>query len=402
MLSGPILANVERVSHFFVLFLEAGNVRLFTLLGFVAAVSVPSLVQAAEPADPMQAAVFAGGNLTFNAFDAVTGGPVVANGNVLHNGGSLDVPSIYAGGTFTDTRASFQNTSGEILFGGDITNLGGPGSIFGGNITSGGSIAFLTANETINGNVTARNNVALTFAFSTINGNVLAGGDVSLIGTVVGNVTYGGNYTLSGFGQVTGTTTHGGAVTPTPYVPLTLPAGRALAPGASDVTLGNSETRSLAPGAYGAVTFGAGDTLQLSAGQYIFSSISNGFAFNNLSFDTSGGPINIFVAGDWDFKLGQVINGQPLSGGAPNPLDSTGIFLEVGGNFTADASLYGTVFAPNGNITLDSFASVTGRVLAGHDVTINTGSVTVVPEPASAAVLLAGACWVLTRGRRRG
>jgi len=366
--------------------------RLISAGIILAVLSIPAF--AAQPTDPVTTAVFAGGNLTFNGFNTVNGGAVVSNGNVLHDGGTLTVPSMYAGGTFTRTPASFQNTAGEILFGGDITDLGGPGSVIGGDVTSGGSVALLDSSQTVNGNVTARFNVSQPFSISAINGNILAGGNVNIQGTVNGSVAYGGTLTLGTFAQVSGTTMQGGPVTPQPYIPLTLPAGRNLMPGATNVTLANFETRSLTPGAYGTLAFASGNTVNLTAGQYIFGGISNSFTLNKLSFDTSGGPINIFVAGNLNFNLVQVINGvQLFAGGTPNPLDSQKIFWEVGGNFVGNASIYGTIFTPNGHITMNSFADVTGRVLAGQNVTFNSGSVTVVPEPATLG--MAAACGLL-------
>lgn len=368
------------------------------LAAAIALAACVPMATAAEPTDPTTAAVFAGGNITFNSFSTVSGAPVVANGSVIHNGGSLNASSLYAGGTFTDAPAAFQNSTGDLLFGGSITGLGGPGSMFGGNITSGGSIAFLNSSEQVAGNVTAAGDVSQPFDFAGIGGSVLAGGNVNIQGTVTGGVTYGTGYTQGTFAHIGGAIVHGGAVTPTPYNALTLPVGRSLTPGASDVVLSNFQSITLAPGAYGNLDFASSNTVTLTAGQYIFAGISNSFALNQLAFDTSGGPINVFVAGDLDFNLVQVINGQALfAGGNPNPADSNQIFFEVGGSFTGDDSIYGTVFAPNGNITMDNFASDTGRLLAGGDVTINDGNVTYVPEPAALALFCSGALALLRR-----
>ena len=370
-------------------------------LAWLASVLLVTPAFAAQPTDPTATAIFAGGNLTFNGFNTVIGGPIVANGNVLHNGGTLNFASLYAGGSFSDTPASYQNSTGDILFGGNITNLGGPGSTFGGNITSGGSIAFLNSSQQVAGNVTAALNVSLPFSFAAIHGNVLAGGDVNIQGDVGGNVTYGNNFTLGTFGSVSGITAQGGPVTPTPFVPLTLPAGSNLTPGLTNVTLASFEDRSLAPGAYGALTMTVGNTLSLSAGQYVFSSFTSGSVLNHLSFDTSAGPISIYVKEDFDFDLIQDINGVSLfAGGTPNPDDSHDIFFETGANFIGGSSFFGTVFAPNGNVTLETFTQATGRILAGHDVIINSGGVTLVPEPASLGVL-ACAGILLARRRRR-
>jgi hypothetical protein len=358
-------------------------------------------VSAAQPTDPSTLAVFAGGSLTFNSFSTVAGAPVATNGSVAHNGGSLNVPSLYAGGTFTATGAAFQNTTGDILFNGTISSLGGPGSTIGGNVTSAqGSVLLRSSSTTISGNVTAAGDVSQPFSFGVINGNVLAGGNVGISGTVGGNVTYGGTYTPGPFATVGGTITHGGAVTPTAYQPLTLPAGRNLTGGTNNITLATFEDRTLLPGTYGTLAFASGNTVSLTAGDYTFAGITNSFTLNELSFDTSGGPIRLFIDGNLNFNLVQVLNGQPLFvGGTPNPADSLKVLIEVDGSYTGNADLFGTIFAPNGNITLNDFADVTGRVLAGGNVFLGDTDVTVVPEPA-ALTALAGAGLLLRRRRR--
>jgi hypothetical protein len=360
---------------------------------------------AAQPTDASTAAVFAGGSLTFNSFSTVTGGPVVANGNVVHNGGSLNVPSLYSGGTFTAGSAAFQNTTGDVLFNGTISPIGGPGSVIGGNLTSAnGSVLLLNTSTVVNGNVTAALDVSEPFSFAKINGNVLAGGNANIAGTVTGNVTYGGTYTQGTFASVGGTIAQSAApVTPTPYQPLTLPAGRNLTGGANNITLATFEDRTLTPGTYGTLTFASGNTVSLTAGDYTFAGIANTFTLNELSFDTSGGPIRLFVDGDLNFNLVQVLNGQPLfAGGTPNPADSLKVLIEVDGSYTGNADLYGTVFAPNGNVTLNDFADVTGRVLAGGNVFLGDADVTVVPEPCAAVAMVVGAAGTgLLRRRRR-
>jgi hypothetical protein len=347
-------------------------------------------VALAQTTDPFATAIFAGRNLTFNIGCRATGGPVVANGNVVHNGNLLDVPSLYAGGSFSATAGSVQHIHGEVLFGGDIAGLGGPGVSLEGNITSGGNISLSSAPTTLSGNVTAAGSVTQPSFFATIAGNVLAGGDVNIQGTVRGSVTYGGLLTKGVFAQVGGPTVHGGPVTPPAFVPLTLPTGRNLAAGTTDITLGLYESCTLDPGVYGTLNFDTGNAVYLSAGQYVFAGINSSFPPNRLSFDTTKGPINVYVAGDLDYNVVQVVNGQWVTvGGNPNLLDSQNIFLEVAGSLRVDSSFFGTVFAPNADITLGLAAQVTGHVVAGRDVILNSAGVTVAPEPNSLTMLLA-------------
>ncbi len=372
---------------------------LFTLVCCLAAQITSTRL--ARGVELPNAAVFAGGNIIFNGFNDVIGAPVIANGNVMHNGGSLNVDSIFAAGAFTRTGASFQNSIGDILFGGNIVDIGGPGSVIGGNLISGGNITFQITSTTVAGDVIAAGSVSQPFSFAEIQGSVLAGGNVNIQGTVQGDVKYGGTLTQGTFATINGATTHGGPVVPPAYAPITLPAGRDLTPGVNNITLSNFQDISLLPGTYGNLVFASGNTVSLSAGQYVFADISNSFSLNHLSFDTSGGPINLYVDDDFDFNLVQDVNGEPLFvGGNPDPNNAFDIFMEVAGSFTSSTDIYGTVFAPNGDITLNSFSEVTGRLFAGRDVIMNSSSVTV-PEPASLAMLAIGGMLLLLHATRR-
>ena len=326
---------------------------------------------------------------------------MITNGNVQHNGGSLKVDTLYAAGAFSRSDPAFQSSNGDVLFGGDITNMGGPGSVIGGNLSSGGSIQFLTpASTRVAGNVTAAHNVSQPFPFSEIDGNLIAGGDVNIQGKVLGNVQYGGTYTAGASAMVGGSVSHGGAVTPTPYIPLSLPPGRNLAAGSGNIALSNFETRTILPGAYGALAFASSNTVNLSAGQYVFSDITSTFSLNKLNFDTSAGPINIYIANpNYHFNLAQYVNGQWVSLGTPNPFDSTKIFLESPGSITIDSNFWGTVFAPSGDITVSTLESVTGQLLASGDVTLGDSDVTLIPEPASLGCL--GVALMISRRRKR-
>jgi hypothetical protein len=372
-------------------------------VGLCVTVGLGGVASAAQPAAPAAAAVFAGRDIVVTGTSTVRGGPVAANGNVTHTGGSLTVESAYAGGAFTRSGAAFQSASGDLLFNGSITGIGGPSSVFAGDVTSGTNVTFLpTSGSVVGGNVTAAGNVDQAFTLSTIHGSVRAGGNVNVQGRVDGNVTYGGSLTTGPFTTVGGATAKGGAVVPPAYVPLTLPAGRNLTPGATNVTVPTFGTAALTPGDYGALSLGSSTSVSLTAGRYVFATITSSSSLNQMRFDTTGGPIDLYVAGNLSFDLVQVINGVALfSGTRPNPDESLKIALEVGGSYTGQSEFYGTVVAPNGDITLGLTGDVTGRVLAGRDVILNTSDVTVVPEPAVAgglAVVLPG---LLARRRRR-
>jgi hypothetical protein len=354
---------------------------------------------AAQILDPTAAAVFAGSGLTFGGSTTVTGGPVLSNDSVFHAGGSLNLTSIYAGGSFNAGSAAFQNSTGEWLFNGSINNLGGPGSVIAGPVTSAlGNVITRSSSQTINGNVTAFGDARQLGG--TINGTLRGGGNVNVSGTVNGNVVYGGAYSTGPFGAVTGTVTAGGPVSPTTYVPLTLPAGSGLAANTNDITLTTFETRTLTPGVYGDLTFASSNTVNLSAGTYVFSGLFNANSLNPLSFNTSAGPIKIYVAGDLDFNFSQAVNGLALN--SASALDSQKISFEAAGSIIAESDVFGRLFAPNGDITLSTFADVTGPVLAGGNVVmLGSNSVTLVPEPTAVAMIGAAGLMALRRRRSR-
>ncbi len=359
------------------------------------------VAQAEQPSSATDALIFAGGDLTFESFTTVSDGDVVVNGNVHHGGGSLNVDSLFAGGGFTRDAAAFQNATGDLLFGGSISEIGGPGSTLDGNITSGGSVV-VEGSTVVGGNVTVADNFDLPFSFGVVLGDVTAGGDVNIDGEVDGLVTHGGVLTVGAFGDVASSAS-GGPVVPTPYTPLSLPAGSGLVSTGDDVDLANFADITLTPGNYGTLNFASANTVTLTAGQYVFQDIVSTFSLNQLSFDTSAGPIDIFVDGDLTLDLVQVLNGVELfTTGRPDPLDALDVTIEVAGSFTGDSKFFGTIFAPNGDITLNHFADITGSLWAGGDIVLGNVDVTspTVPEPASVVcVALAGAAIGMRRRR---
>jgi hypothetical protein len=319
-------------------------------LSFSAAVMVCVASQAFSQASlPEGVVLYAGGNLTFPSLSFAKGGDTIAGGNVTHEGNVLTVESIFAGGSFTAMPAAFQNSTGQWYFNGDINQLGGPGSVIGGSVTSAtGSIDFLDSNQRIEGDVRAAGDIDWQFSFGEVTGGVAAGGVASVTANVAGGVTSNANLSLQ------------------PFVPETLPSGRGLTPSTNDITLNSFQDIDLAPGVYGDLTLASGNTVTLSAGSYVFRNIVNSFSLNELAFDTTGGAIDLYVAEDFEWNFEQVINGVRVSPfEATNLLESNRIFIEAGSDITAPSSIFGTVFAPDGNASL---STVVGRVFASGDV----------------------------------
>jgi hypothetical protein len=299
----------------------------------------------------------------------VVGGLSASNGNV--NVGAFVTADGLAGNTLTG-GSGFVVINGPVTFNGDIS--ASPFSFAGtinGPINSGGNIGL----SATTGDITATGNVSLQFA--TTNGNILAGGNVSVaaFSKVNGNVTANGSISTSSGGQITGTSTPfaGVPVNPAHYTPITLTADKFTAGGAN-VTTGVN----LAPGSYGNLNIPSfGGTLTLSGGDYFFNSFHIEGAFDTLNFDLSKGPINVFVTGDISFSdfLTVTVNGVPaFINNGPNPANealASQIFFETLGD-VKDATpfgsnLFGTLYAPNGNITT-AFGAVIGSLIAGGDV----------------------------------
>jgi hypothetical protein len=117
----------------------------------------------------------------------------------------------------------------------------------------------------------------------------------------------------------------------------------AFPPPQRDVNLAaNSGVTQLSPGSYGQVTVGSNATLALSAGFYFFNSL-NMPAATNLSLDTSGGVIELYVSNNFTFQARQVSGGgdlgqfrliytgtQNISIDVPPQATFTGIVLALG------------------------------------------------------------------------
>lgn len=306
---------------------------------------------------PEGVAVYAGGTLDFTSFTTVSGGSVLAGGDVTHGGGTLTVDEISGAGGFSAGDAAFQDSFGPIFFNGNITDLGGPGSIIDGPVTSAqGDIVFLTpASTVINGDVTAAGGVEFDFEFGEINGNVVAGGTINITATVNGTTS--------------------AATSPiTPFTLPLLPSGRTLTAGTENINLDSFEEITLAPGNYGTLNFDTSNTVTFTAGRYVFENIVSDFSLNVLNFDTTAGNIDLYVAADnFAFDdLIQAIDGVSLFVGSDtlDPQLSNNIFLEAANNLTIGSEFYGTIFAPNGDVTIENFSNITGRVFAGGNLTV--------------------------------
>ena len=377
---------------------------VLTAIFSVAFFSVPSFAQG-PIVDLDDVILYAGGELNLgSSTTSIEGGIAVAVGDV---NGSINVDSIFSQGSLFSN--GFDNSRGEIFFNGSIAGVGGPTSVLDGPITSATGSIDISSSTTVNGDLTAAGNVDQSLLFATFNGDVLAGGDVTIEGTVNGSVTHGGALTLGLFAEVTGGASFGGPVNPAPFIAPPLPAGSGLSANTNDVNLAFAEQISLAPGVFGNLNFATGNTVTLTAGTYVFADIVSTFSLNRLAFDTTDGAINVFIAApEVDLDLIQSINGISLFGnGEPDPLEAANVTLEVAGDLDLGSDFLGTLFVPNGDLALTTFADLTGRALVGGDVTLAgsssiVGIPVVIPEPSCLLLSLMATGGFLRRPYRNG
>jgi hypothetical protein len=353
-------------------------------------------------------AIYGGGDVSVN--DNVVGGLVGSNQNVTL--GSFDtIAGAVGGGSLLNSLGS-STINGPVTFNGNVQT---GGITYNGTINAGGNVSlgsFYTSKD-----IVAGGNVTLNGGFSSTTGNVLAGGNFQLttFGVVNGNVTANG--TITNNGTISGTqTAHAGVpVNPATFTVPTLPAPANFTPGTTNI----SGTVNLAPGSYGAVEATAFHTLTLSHGNYYLKSLQLDGS-TNLQFDLSNGPINVYVQGDisgtaftnLSVKAPGSSTFQPIFGNSDVPNTAvealaSEVFFETLGNVNNGnpfaSGLFGTIYAPDGNIT--DTASVIGSLVAGGTISVGSGTVyyvgLAVPEPTGLALFGLGAAGLALRNWRR-
>ena len=194
------------------------------------------------------------------------------------------------------------------------------------------------------------------------------------------------------------------------------PAATFIAEG-DDILTGENESTQLYPDSYGRLHLGGENELYLSSGDYYFDRIS---IAEELDFylDISGGDINIFSSGyvliDEDLDVFLSIDGVSYNSYADvDPVLAGSIFYEFQGPFFVlghNGELFGTVYGPNGGITIGNNCGITGALYSGAEVTLGNYSglsfepanrFQPVPEPATILLLCSGFLGIglVTRGK---
>jgi len=197
---------------------------------------------------------------------------------------------------------------------------------------------------------------------------------------------------------------------PAKFSPLGIPANT-FSVGGPGISIPVFGTAAPAPGSYGNVSIDRG-TLELSPGKYFFNSVTatSGFMNLNLRLDKPG-DIELYVLGDYNIPL-QVtqVNGVAVS--AADAALASRVFVESHGNVFVGWDNLGTLYAPAGDVTLDSLTDLWGQVIAGHDAIFGGGAdvqfvasahlPTAVPEPATIALFAMGMALVIAVRFGRG
>ena len=359
-------------------------------------------------------------------FGGRVNGVVASNGNLAIGGGGSSYGGLQGGGSLRPSTGGFLTVNADVTFNGDVTT--GGLSVITGRINAGGNLEVdqgtRTAAIVAAGNVTMYPSAITTGSITAggnfsnagpgvVNGDVAAAGSATIGGRVNGNVTYGTTATVSAGAAVTGSLTHGSTTAiPATYSPTRIPMADTFTAGGADVIAGGSAANPLTPGSYGALNITTFSQLYLTAGDYYFKSFNfAGFAINLLNVGTNS-HINIFVTGDYnEASLSPLnINGHAYS--AADAALGADVRIETLGNFTRGdyATGIGTVFAPNGNVSIGINNQLAGQIIAGGQVDVSfnfkqtfvAGSATV-PEPGSMALTAVGLAVAagVARSRRR-
>jgi len=317
-----------------------------------------------------------GQQLNMKAFIVFGGGPSCANCGVTIGGSQI--------------------TSGAIGSYRNITTTSGP--VISGNLHSGGTIV-LANTTSVGGNITVGNDPAVPGNALQIGSNAFVGGNIEVNGNalVVSNAIIQGHVRHPDNTVYSGPVPGGAEILATPQVPA-MPVFPVITNG-SDFPAGNNpinNTREISAGAYGDVKLTGGRTLTFKGpGTYIFKSIKNSGATNNIVFDFMGQPGNIILLVHENVDLGK--SSVSIAGGG----SATRIFAEVLGNGTGsfngrtawnmaqgssstnEAQWQGTIWAPNGDINIGSGANaskVLGAMISRFSVVVG-GSILLTHAP---------------------
>jgi autotransporter-associated beta strand protein len=289
---------------------------------------------------------------TNQTFDAASGNLAIS-GNVTNNGNTLTL----AGASNTDINGNITGAGGLTKTGTGIATLNVAQSFTGRTTVSEGTLAL---------------GAGASLASTNINLGTLAGQGTLDVTALSGGITIGVGQTLAGYGTVKGNTT--------------IASGGTLAPGNSPGILTFTEDLILSEGSTSIFEV-AGTGL---------AGASNGFDQALVSGDlTYGGDLKISIAGSYNNAAGA------FRGNIFQFTGQTGSFTSV--KYSFDGTSYHDLeyFSASNTwqIWNDAFLAQGDNGYIG--INLNTGYLTVVPEPASWALFVGGVSTVLIFRRRK-
>lgn len=338
--------------------------------------------------------VFVGGNVpTFEAGVA----------RELHVGGDATLSSsadlnddVVVGG---DVTVKTDEVAGTIYAGGDVTVKAGATT---GDIVAAGDVKLTDSNSQVNGDVEAGDDIHMSGG-GQIDGNATVTDDVFLNDSgaeITGDVEAGG--TVSGSGSVGGSTTTG--VSPPPSVdprsptaptPATTPEFEPVNDEINDkeAELSASNDNNATSNISSNTLSGCNSGCTLHSGEYFLDSMSVGNS-DSLTFDTTGGNIEIYVENDisWEGSVSIVGDGQveiytsgsyTIKDNLNNPGDESDqlwLYMKPGqaANLqTNNANLTGVIYGPANasdslDVNIDSNAELYGAVVGSVDTSSNS------------------------------
>lgn len=298
-----------------------------------------------------------------------------------------------------------------------------------------GDVLLRPSNGTVSGNIHAKGSVTVSSG-CTVRGSVFAGGNVSLLNSqdntqgIQGDINAGGNITRQSYPKTStyigGTSYAGGSINQhintntnigiPPRVAPSLTLQEPIQPPSLTIFTPNmaksinvpqsSNNYIIEPGIYGNLYVGGASTIVLKSGDYVFGSIDGARWGQTIRLDlSSGGPINIYSAGDIKYS-GQVqVSENGLTWTTINNLDKeTGIRLagkvywETHGNFNltdhngSSRQWFGSILS-QGNITAESGARMIGAFATINgllNIKTSNSIVTYAPPTDSAAGVSGG------------
>jgi len=334
------------------------------------------------------------GNNTYSGTTTVNGGTLTANNSTaLGSGANLIVNSnsTVALGSYNATVGSVTLNSGSLTGSGTLTGTSynvSSGTIAptlaGAGVTltkTGAGTVTLNAAQTFTGKTTvSQGTLALgagaSLASTNINLGTLAG-QGTLDVTAAGGITIGVGQTLAGYGTVKGNTT--------------IASGGTLAPGNSPGILTFD----------GNLTLNSGSTSIFEVAGTGLAGASNGFDQALVSGDlTYGGDLKISITGSYNNAAG-AFRGEIFKFDFGR---NTGNFTSV--QYSLNGGQYAALEYYSASNTWQIWNSNFNNALAGSDngyigINLNTGYLTVVPEPASWALFVGGVSTVLIFRRRK-